>query len=77
MKPNRITRNISTIKQLQDMTEEQIDVFMVGFLDGLEHWNFSMNNLATFMQLLLQMDSKLAERFMKEMADRDEKKDDE
>ena len=58
------------------MTEKQIDVFMEGFLDGLSHWNFNMDNLAVFMQLLLQMDPKLAERFMKEMADREDTKND-
>ena len=53
------------------MTEEQLDTFMEEFLKGLDKWNFSMTNLATFMQLLLQMDPKLAECFMKEMAEKD------
>lgn len=58
------------------MTEKELDTFIEEFLMGLDHWNFNMDRLAIFMQLLLQMDPKLAERFMEEMADRDDKQDD-
>ncbi len=75
MKDHRIKRNIQVITQLQGMSESELEVFMEGFLGGLDHWNFNMDNLATFMQLLLQMDSKLAERFMMEMAEKDDKRD--
>ena len=71
MKDNRIKRNIKVITQLQGMNEKELDVFIEEFLKGLDHWNFSMDRLAIFMQLLLQMDPKLAERFMEEMAKRD------
>ena len=53
------------------MTEEDLDTFMEEFLKGLDAWNFNMDKLAMFMQLLLQMDPKLAEYFMEEMAKRD------
>lgn len=59
------------------MTEKQLDAFMEEFLKGLDHRNFSMNRLAVFMQLLIQIDPHLAERFMKEMAEKDRKQDDE
>lgn len=76
MKDNRIKRNMKVITQLQSMTEKELDTFIEEFLKGLDHWNFNMDRLAIFMQLLLQMDPKLAERFMEEMADRDDKQDD-
>ena len=71
MKGDRIKRNIKVITQLQGMTEEDLDTFMEEFLKGLDAWNFNMDKLAMFMQLLLQMDPKLAEYFMEEMAKRD------
>lgn len=76
MSDNRLQRNVKVIKQIQEMSEEELDVFMKEFLKGMDKWNFSMKNLAIFMQLLLQMDSKLAERFMMAMADKDEQKND-
>ena len=72
MKDNRIKRNIKVITQLQGMTETELDTFIEEFLKGLDHWNFNMDRLAIFMQLLIQMDPKLAERFMEEMAERDD-----
>lgn len=68
----RLQRHVQVITQIQGMTEKQLDVFMVEFLAGLDHRNFSMNRLAEFMQLLLQMDPNLAERFMKAMAEKEE-----
>ena len=72
VKGDRIKRNVNVIKQLQGMTEEDLDTFMEEFLKGLDHWNFSMDRLAIFMQLLIQMDPHLAERFMKEMAEKED-----
>ena len=72
MKDNRIKRNIKVITQLQGMNEKELDTFIEEFLKGLDHWNFSMDRLAIFMQLLIQMDPHLAERFMKEMAEKED-----
>ena len=73
MDNKKLQRQVKIIKQIQEMTDEQLTVFMKEFLKGLDSWNFNMNNLAMFMQLLLQMDPRLAERFMEEMAKKDDK----
>jgi len=53
------------------MTEAELDAFMEEFVKTLDDKNVNPNKLGFFMQLLLQMDSHLAERFMKEVSEKD------
>ena len=61
-------RTIGVIQKLQKMSESEIDAFMDEFVKTLGNKKMNPNKLSFFMQLLLQMDPQLAERFVREIS---------
>ena len=64
-------RNVAVINQVKKMNALELDAFMVEFEKGLGEMEVSTEKLAFFLQLLLQMDPQLAERFMETIANKD------
>lgn len=64
-------RNVFVINNLKKMNESELESFMEEFKKGLDEMNVSQERLAFFLQLLLQMDPQLAERFMESIAEKD------
>lgn len=70
-KKGTFERNVAVITQIKTMNEAELDAFMVEFEKGLDENEVSNERLAFFLQLLLQMDPQLAERFMTAIAKKD------
>ena len=70
-KEGTFQRNVSVINNLKKMNELELDAFMEEFEKGLDENEVSSERLAFFLQLLLQMDPHLAERFMEAIANND------
>lgn len=66
-----LERNLVIIKNLQQMNESELDAFMEEFLKGLESEDVNPDRLAVFLQLLIQMDPRLAKRFMEAISKKD------
>ena len=64
-------RNVAVITQIKKMNEAELDSFMEEFENGLDVNEVSNERLAFFLQLLIQMDPRLAERFMSAIARKD------
>ena len=70
-KKGTFERNVAVINQVKKMNALELDAFMVEFEKGLGEMEVSTEKLAFFLQLLLQMDPQLAERFMETIANKD------
>lgn len=64
-------RNLMVIKNLQKMNESELDSFMEEFELGLRTTEVSHERLSFFLQLLLQMEPRLAQRFMESIENED------
>ena len=70
-KKQAFERNVAVISNIRKMNETELDAFMEEFEKGLQEMEVSNERLAFFLQLLLQMDPRLAERFMDAIAKKD------
>jgi len=61
-------RTIGVIQKIQKMSQSELDAFMDEFVKTLGNKKMNPNKLSFFMQLLLQMDPRLAERFVREIS---------
>jgi len=66
-----LERNLTVIKKLQKMNDSELEAFMEEFVKTLGDRDMNPNKLSFFLQLLIQMDPRLAKRFMEAVSEKD------
>ena len=66
-----LERNLMVIKKLQKMNDSELEAFMEEFVKTLGDKRMNPNKLSFFLQLLIQMDPRLAKRFMEAVSEQE------